>query len=367
MNETPLASIHRQLGAKMAEFAGWNMPILYPAGILAEHKHCREAAALFDICHMGEFRLTGPAAAAALDRLLPRSVSSQKPGTCRYNFLPDETGGVLDDLLVYRISPEEFFLVVNAGTASADAAWIQSHLPAAGVSFCDLRSELGKLDLQGPRTFEVLADLGVSQDAIPRYYHWTRVRLFDQDILLSRTGYTGERGVELYFPRGRAVEFWERLTAHPLVKPAGLGARDTLRLEMGYPLYGHELDRQTTPVEAGFGGMLDFQNRDCIGRDALLRGPRKRLTGFRLDGRRAARNGMAVLDPVTRRVVGAVTSGAFSPTLGMAVAMGFVEGAEPPPAGTPFLLGDAAGAGTRLPAVAAPIPFHTAGTARASG
>lgn len=362
MLETPLCSIHRQLGAKLAEFAGWLMPIQYPAGILAEHRQCRENAALFDICHMGEFRVTGAGAAAALDRLLPRSVSTQPAGSCRYNFLVDEQGGVLDDLVVYRMHETEFFLVVNAGTADGDAAWLRAHLPA-GIGFCDLRSELGKLDLQGPRCLEVLADFGIPQSAVPRYFRWTRVQLFGHDILLSRTGYTGERGVELYFPRAAAADFWERLTAHPLVQPAGLGARDTLRLEMGYPLYGHELDRETTPVEAGFGGMLDFQNRACLGRDALLRPPRKRLAGFRLDGRRAARNGMAVLDPVSRRVVGKVTSGAFSPNLGAAVAMGFVEGAEPPAMGAPFLLGDAAG-GVQLNAVVVPLPFYQNGTAR---
>lgn len=322
----------------------------------------REAAALFDICHMGEFSVSGPGAAAALDRMLPRGVCSQKVGVCRYNFLVNEQGGVIDDLLVYRMAEEEFFIVVNAGTADNDAKVIQSRLPGS-VTFTDLRQALGKLDLQGPRCFEVLADLGLATDALPKYYSWGRYNFLGNEMIISRTGYTGERGVELYIPRNQALKYWEAITAHPLVKPVGLGARDTLRLEMGYPLYGHEMDENTTPVEAGFGAMLDYKTRPTLAQAALLLPPKKRLVGLKLDGRRAARNGMVLCD-AAKKPVGTVTSGAFSPSLGYAVAMAFVEGAEAPAAGTPFLIGDPASA--QLPASVVEMPFYKDATDRKS-
>ncbi len=357
---TPLSDWHVRNGAKMADFAGWLMPIQYPTGIIAEHKHTREAAAIFDICHMGEFSVSGPGAAAALDRMLPRGVCSQKVGICRYNFLVNEQGGVIDDLLVYRMAEEEFFIVVNAGTADNDAKIIQSRLPG-GVTFTDLRQQLGKLDLQGPRCFEVLADLGLATDKLPKYYSWGRFNLLGRELLISRTGYTGERGVELYIPRNEIPKYWDAIVAHPLVKPVGLGARDTLRLEMGYPLYGHEMDEATTPVEAGFGAMLDYKDRPTLAREALLKAPKKRLVGLKLEGRRAARNGMVLCD-AAKKPCGIVTSGAFSPSLGFAIAMAFVEGSEAPAVGTPFLVGDPASA--QLPATVVEMPFYKNATAR---
>ena len=361
MKRTPLFEQHVALGGRMVEFGGWEMPVQYPAGILAEHRQCREAVALFDTCHMGVFRVSGPAVGAALDHLLPRPVSGQAPGSCRYNFLVNEQGGVLDDLLTYRMDAATFLVVVNAGTAEGDAAWLRAHLPPA-VTFEDLREAWGKLDVQGPRAFEVLAALGVPAAALPAYYHWTQLSLFGLDMLVSRTGYTGERGVELYFPRAQAAMVWNRLLEQPLVKPAGLGARDTLRLEMGYPLYGHELNETTTPVEAGFGRLLKVQDRECIGAVALRRPPVRRLAGLRLAGRRAARAGMTVTDPVSGQAIGTVTSGAFSPNLGVAVAMAYLAGAEPPPTGTPVRVGDPA-SGTVLDATVTPLPFYRQGTA----
>ena len=361
MKQTPLFELHRTLGGRMVEFGGWEMPVQYPAGILAEHRQCREAAALFDTCHMGVFRVSGPAVGAALDRLLPRSVSGQAPGSCRYNFLVNEQGGVLDDLLTYRMDAGTFLLVVNAGTAEGDAAWLRAQLPPE-VKFEDLREAWGKLDLQGPRAFDVLADLGVPTATLPAYYHWTPLSLFGLDMLISRTGYTGERGVELYFPREQAPMVWNRLLEQPLVKPAGLGARDTLRLEMGYPLYGHELNETTTPVEAGFGRLLNLRDRECMGAQALRQPPRRRLTGLRLAGRRAARAGMTVVDPVSGQVIGTVTSGAFSPNLGVAVALAYLAGAEPPATGMPVRVTDPA-SGAVLDATVAPPPFYRQGTA----
>lgn len=362
MQQTPLQTRHEALGARLAEFAGWLMPIQYAAGILAEHQHTRENAGLFDICHMGEFRVRGPGAPAALDRLLARPCREQKPGTCRYNFLLSDQGTVRDDLLVYRLAVDEFYLVVNAGTAPADAVWISSQLGAA-AEFADESAITAKLDLQGPEAFAVLADLGLPAAEIPGYYSWIRRTFLGVPMLISRTGYTGERGVELYMPMDAVGAVWDRFLAHPLVRPIGLGARDTLRLEMGYPLYGHELDLDTTPVEAGFGALVKTADRDFVGRPALLvKEPVKRLTGLRLDGRRAARAGMAVREAQGRAVIGRVTSGAFAPSLGYAVALAYLQGPAPLPAGTPVVIGD--GAALQLSARVAPPPFYPNGTVR---
>ena len=324
---TPLLGRHLGLGARMVPFGGWNMPVQYGEGILAEHKHCREHAALFDICHMGEFRVQGSQSAADLDRILARPVLNQAIGTCRYNFLLNEQGGVMDDLIVYRLAEQEFYIVVNAGPRAGDAAWLQKHL-SPGTSFCDESDATAKLDLQGPEAAEVLMRLGVAKDALPAYYHWQKINFQGVPVLLSRTGYTGELGYELYFPAEKAEDLWDILLQDGSVKPAGLGARDTLRLEMGYPLYGHEMDKATTPVEAGFGALLKLeQPRNFIGsevlRDAVQVKAKRQLLGFRLETKRAARHGSAIL--YQGKEVGVITSGAVAPSLDVAVAMGYVQ------------------------------------------
>lgn len=357
--ETPLAAEHVALGAKMVPFAGWNMPVQYGEGILAEHLHTRNAVSLFDICHMGEFRLKGEGSAELLDRALARSVADQKEGSCRYNFLLNEQGGAIDDLIVYRISANEFFIVVNASRRELDFKTLSGRL-GSSVVLTDESDRTAKLDLQGPLASEVLVRLGIPAEVLPKYYHFTRVKLFGTDVLLSRTGYTGELGFELYFDASKAVEFWRGILADAAVKPAGLGARDTLRLEMGYPLYGHELNEATTPVEAGFGAMLklDSSARSFFGSDALRgRAPAKQLVGLVLEGRRAAREGAPVL--LDGRKVGSVTSGTFAPSLGVAVAMAYVDA-------------DAAGSRTFsldlqrvvIQGANTPLPFYQKGTAR---
>ena len=359
--ETPLAAEHAALGAKMVPFAGWNMPVQYSAGILAEHKHTREAVSLFDICHMGEFRVKGPGSAEALDGALARAVTDQKTGVCRYNFLLNEKGGVLDDLIVYRISGDEFFIVVNAARRENDFAELSKRLPeACGIT--DESAATAKLDLQGPLAADVLVRLGVAADALPAYYHFTTVRIAGVDLLLSRTGYTGELGYELYFPAEKAVFLWRTLLACEEVKPAGLGARDTLRLEMGYPLYGHEMNEETTPVEAGFGAMLklDGQPRRFTGSDALRNAaPKRILTGFLLEGRRAAREGCTVL--LDGKAVGHVTSGAFAPSLERAVAMAYLD---PDAAALSSAVFEVDTGRVRIPARMEALPFYRNGTAR---
>ena len=357
--ETPLAAEHVALGAKMVPFAGWNMPVQYTEGILAEHHHTRSKVSLFDICHMGEFRLRGADSAKQLDHALARSVADQPCGVCRYNFLLNERGGVIDDLIVYRISETEFFIVVNAARRELDFQTLSSRFDSS-LEFNDESDKTAKLDLQGPESAAVLNRLGLELETLPKYYHFISTRLFGMEMLLSRTGYTGELGFELYFDASRAVEVWRGLLADPEVKPAGLGARDTLRLEMGYPLYGHELNEDTTPIEAGFGAMLKLNSsaREFIGSEPLrTRQPAKQLIGLKLEGRRAARAGMIVL--AGGKKVGTVSSGAFAPSLNCAIAMAVVETSAAAGSAFEIDLQRATAA-----AVKHDFPFYLNGTAR---
>lgn len=361
--DTPLAAEHLKLGARMVPFAGWNMPVQYPEGILAEHKQCRESAALFDICHMGEFRVKGEGSAAALDALFARSVADQPVGVCRYNFSLNPDGGVRDDLIVYRLAEDEFYIVVNAGPRASDAQWICDHLPS-GVTFADESDSTAKLDLQGPASADVLERLGIAKPTLPGYYKFMFTTIQCVPVLLSRTGYTGELGFELYFDASNAVTMWNLILADAAVKPAGLGARDTLRLEMGYPLYGHEMDETTTPVEAGFGAMLKLETpREFIG-SKVLRDPvkgvvKRRLAGFVLEAKRAARHGSQIL--LGDQAVGVITSGAFGPSVDKAVAIGYVDADVALEPGQRVELDTGK---SRLSAVVAAMPFHVSGTAR---
>ncbi|OQW94685.1 MAG: glycine cleavage system protein T, partial [Verrucomicrobia bacterium A1] len=256
------------LGARMAPFGGWDMPIQYE-GILAEHAHTRMRTSIFDTCHMGEFDLSGPTAEADLEHLLTQRVSTIQAGQCRYGYLLREDGGALDDLTCYRRGKDHFVLVVNAGTLDADAEWIRSQLSPTTV-FTDLSPRTAKLDIQGPFAREDMElVLGLKLPEL-KYFRFADVVLADTPCVLSRTGYTGEWGYELYFPWEEAVSFWELFLGNDQVKPAGLGARDTLRLEMAYPLYGHELSTERTPFAASRGQYVDWE-KDFIGKPAMVR------------------------------------------------------------------------------------------------
>jgi aminomethyltransferase len=362
MKRTPLYDAHVALGARMGPFGGWDMPIQYE-GILAEHAHTRARTAIFDICHMGEFELKGPAAEADLERLLTQRVSTIAQGQCRYGYLLREDGGVLDDLTCYRRGPDWFWLVVNAGTCGQDADWIRSHLSAKTV-FTDLSPRIAKLDVQGPASRQDMEQaLGVKLPDL-KYFWSTEVTLAGTPCLLSRTGYTGEWGYELYFPWDEAPRFWDLFLANPGVKPAGLGARDTLRLEVGYPLYGHELSLDRTPVAASRGQFIDM-TKDFIGKAAvardLERGVPRYLVGLRLESKRAARAGDKVMS--AGRHVGDVTSGSVAPSLGFAVAMAYVEKGL----ARPGQALDIEVHGKPLPASVVDLPFFTGGTARRKG
>lgn len=330
VRRTPLYEEHVRLGARMAPFGGWEMPIQYE-GILAEHMETRDNCTVFDICHMGEFHISGPTAAHDLEKLLTQSIASLAQGQCRYGYLLNDDGGVLDDLTCYKLADGKYLLVVNAVTCASDAEWIKSHLSPETV-FEDQSAATAKLDIQGPRSFEVMQKALGGHLPELKYFYGAHVELSGAECWLSRTGYTGEWGYELYFPHTGAVNFWRLFTDKLGVKPAGLGARDTLRLEAGYPLYGHELSTEQTPIPCSRGLFIDMK-KDFIGRAAVQhdveQGTPRVLVGLKLAGRGAARSHDPVL--AAGREIGMVTSGSFAPSVGAAAAFAYVdrEYAEP--------------------------------------
>jgi len=358
VKKTPLHEEHINLRARMAEFGGWDMPIQYE-GILAEHEHTRTSAGLFDICHMGEFELSGVTAAADLEKLLTMNVLSLEAGQCRYGFMLNGRGGVIDDLTCYRLDQERYMLVVNAGTCAADAEWIRSHL-SPETKFTDLSADMAKLDLQGPRAREAFEKASGRAAPDPGYFRIETHRVFDTEMLISRTGYTGEFGYELYFPADRAVHVWRALLDCELVRPVGLGARDTLRLEMGYSLYGHELSADRTPVAVTRGAFLR-KTGGYIGEDAVKRelgNPPEFLVALTFETRRAARAGDSVF--FNGEKTGIVTSGSVSPSLSKAIALAFVK-TDAAAIGTTL---DVEIRGSRFPATVTDLPFYKKGTAR---
>jgi len=320
--KTPLCDSHVKLGARMVDFSGWFMPVQYD-GILAEHYRTRSDVTMFDTCHMGRFFVTGPGSMDGISRLLTTDVRAMEDGQCKYGFLLREDGGILDDLITYRFNAERWMIVVNAGTLPKDRDWIRSRLPA-GVAFEDASVRMAKIDVQGPNAFATVTRvLGV--DAASLAYFRFKTFEYGGEAIVSRTGYTGEKGVELYVDASRIVELWDRFIKGG-VKPAGLGARDTLRLEAGLPLYGHELSEDVTPVEAAM-ERYAAKAEPYVGSEAVRRhreqGPGKVLVGFKIEGRQSARAGQAVLHQGRR--VGIVTSGSFSPTLQWVIGFAYVE------------------------------------------
>jgi glycine cleavage system T protein (aminomethyltransferase) len=323
LRNTPLVEEHESLKALMAPFGGWNMPIQYE-GILAEHRWCRERAALFDICHMGEFLFRGDFAASGLDDVFTFTVSSIPVGRSRYGFLLNGSGGVIDDLIVFRLADDEAMIVVNAATIAKDFAAIRERL--SGGEFTDVSPETAKLDLQGPLARQVLTDrLGSGLAALP-YFRFVRTEVLGAPAIVSRTCYTGELGYEIFLPAGKVEELWTLLLSDDRVKPAGLGARDVLRLEVGYSLYGSDIDEETTPLEAGLSAFVNL-DKPFVGRDALLRQQREGLArvkaAFRVNSRRSPRHHYEICFEGTP--VGTVTSGVFSPMLGCGIGIGFVK------------------------------------------
>jgi aminomethyltransferase len=336
---TPLHGRHVALGARMVEFAGFSMPVQYTS-ILEEHAAVRERAAVFDVSHMGQIHLEGPEAIATAERLLTCPVASLRPGRVRYGLLCNERGGCVDDVTVYRTGEDALFLCVNAANVDKDRAWIESHAPeAAGVS--DRSAETGLLALQGPAGAAVLGRIAKPRPDTRPVAELGRFRFGHYDLagapaLVSRTGYTGSDGFEIYARADAIGAVFDALLAagEPAgLVPAGLGARDTLRLEAALPLYGHELDDDTSPLEAGLERFVKRSAGGFVGAEAIeareRRGRTRQLVGFVVTGRGIARAGHAL--SVDGEEVGVVTSGAPSPTLGRPIGLGYV----PPPAAAP--------------------------------
>ncbi|HEY2705417.1 MAG TPA: glycine cleavage system aminomethyltransferase GcvT [Candidatus Dormibacteraeota bacterium] len=329
---TALFDRHVALGARMVEFGGYEMPLQY-GGIRDEHLAVRGRAGVFDISHMGEVLITGPGAEASVQRLVANDVSRLAPGAALYGVMCTEEGGIVDDVIVYReLRDRGFMVVVNAGTRHKDVAWMRDHL-GPDTELADLSDELALIAVQGPRALDIVAPLCEAEVASLRPFHSTgsRVAGIDSDTsVVSRTGYTGEDGVEIYIDATHAGELWDALldAGRDLgLLPAGLGARDTLRLEAGLRLYGQDMDETVDPFSAGLGWTVKLAKGDFCGSDALRRiaeqGPPRRTVGLRLEGRSIARHGQPVLD--AGRQVGEVSSGSYSFTLGSGIATALVE------------------------------------------
>jgi glycine cleavage system T protein (aminomethyltransferase) len=334
LKRTPLYELHRARGARMVAFAGYEMPVQYPTGIIAEHLHTRAQAGLFDVSHMGQIRLHGADAAHALEALVPGDLRGLAPGHMRYTLLLNETGGILDDLMATR-SPngagDGLMLVVNAACKETDFAHLAAQIDRAVT--IEPRFDRALLALQGPAAAAVLVRHAAGVERMP-FMSAAEVSLAGAPAFVTRSGYTGEDGFEISLAAGDAVAVAERLLAEPEVAPIGLGARDTLRLEAGLCLYGHDIDETTTPVEAGLAWTIGKRRRaegGFAGAASVLRqlaeGPHRRRVGILPDGRAPAREDAAIVDP-TGNAIGRVTSGSFGPSVGGPIAMGYVDPAH---------------------------------------
>ena len=325
LRKTPLYDKHLEAGARMVPFAGWSMPVQY-TGIIEEHLHTRSGSSLFDICHMSELFVKGPSAEKDVSALVTCQIEGLGVGKCRYGFLLNDRGMIIDDMVVFKITPEEFMIVGNSGMREKDSEWIRTHL-SSGSDFFDDSQNTAKIDLQGPESMEAMKSLAKDPaiDSLGRFC-FTRTELAGISALVSRTGYTGENGYEIFLSADEAERLWDVLIGLPGVKPIGLGARDSLRLEMGYCLYGHDIDESRTPVGAGLMRFVQLE-KDFIGKEGLLKqikkGIKRILIGFICEGRRSAREDCRVFSG--GHEVGIVTSGAFSPCLKRGIGLCYVD------------------------------------------
>ncbi|MCA2961798.1 MAG: glycine cleavage system aminomethyltransferase GcvT [Silvanigrellales bacterium] len=331
LKRTPLHADHVRLKARMVDFGGWDMPVQY-SGLVDEHKTVRTAVGLFDVSHMGEVNVEGRGALEFLQRLTTNDASKLEIGQAQYSALLYPNGTLVDDIIVYRRGLDSFFLCVNASNAEKDFAWMQEHVPSQGVVLQNVSESYGQIAVQGPRARELVQKVVDIRIAELKYYHFAEGKVLGVPALIARTGYTGELGYELYVPSSATSKVWNALLEAGDafgVKPCGLGARDTLRLEMGYLLYGNDMDNTTSALECGLSWVTKFEKCDFIGRDALLKqkeqGLGRKLVGFEMIDRAIGRHGYGVhVTPAVGSPVGVVTSGSPSPTLGRNVGMAYV-------------------------------------------
>jgi aminomethyltransferase len=330
MNKTPLYDRHVALGAKIIDFGGWAMSVQY-SNVIEEHHATRMKAGLFDICHMGEIEVKGPQAFELLQWVLSRNIERQAIGQMKLSVMTNENGGIIDDVTVYRLGEERYLVVTNAGTKDKDYSWIETQRRARGLSdveVVDNSDRTGKIDLQGPLSLVILQNLASDDLAPLTYYHAKDTKVMGIPALVSRSGYTGEDGFEIYTESRRIGEIWDKLLevgAGFGLKPVGLGARDTLRLEAGMMLYGNDMDETITPLEVVYGWVTSLE-KDFVGSSALKKlkekGLTRKLVGFEMEERGIARHGYKAFKDATE--VGVVTSGTYTPTLQKAVGMAFV-------------------------------------------
>ena len=335
LKRTPLFADHVGLGTKMVPFAGYEMPVQYPTGIMEEHRAVRTRAGLFDVSHMGEFDIRGRDALALVQRVITNDASKLAVGQAQYAVICMEDGGAVDDCIVYRAG-DHFMIIVNASNRDKDREWVQAHATGLDVQFRDRSDEFALLALQGPAAAGILARLTTAALDEIGYYHFAEGVVDGVPAFIARTGYTGEDGFELCLETAAAPALWRALldAGSPAgLIPVGLGARDSLRLEMGYALYGNDIDGTRTPLEAGLGWVVKLDKSDFVGRDALLRqkeaGIRERLVGFMLKERGFPRHGYGV--HWNGEPAGVVTSGIVSPSLGVGVGMAYVPAAAARP------------------------------------
>jgi aminomethyltransferase len=328
MKDTALSAIHAALGAKMVPFAGYNMPVSYQ-GINIEHQTVRENVGVFDVSHMGEFFITGPNALSLIQRVCSNDASKLEDGEAQYSCFPNEDGGVVDDLIVYRIAADKWLLVVNASNIDKDWAWINTH-NTMEASLENSSDHYSLLAIQGPKAIQAMQSLTQENLSAIKFYTF-KINTFAgvENVIISATGYTGSGGFEIYCKNTQAEKIWTKVLeagADWGIQPIGLAARDTLRLEMGYCLYGNDIDDTTSPLEAGLGWITKF-NKDFINSDSLKKqkelGISKTLVGFELTQRGIPRQGYAIVD-AQGNTIGRVTSGTMSPSMGKGIGLGYV-------------------------------------------
>ncbi len=330
MKRTPLYNRHKELGARFIEFAGWEMPLQY-SGVFEEHYAVRKSAGLFDVSHLARIEVRGKEAAPFVNLLITTDLERLKEGCAQYTFLCDKNGRIIDDLLVYKKGEGSVFLCANAINREKVVKWLEEYAAPYNVEIKDLTETTAQLAIQGPEALGILQRLTNSNLSDIKRFSTGEIGFNGITLFISRTGYTGEDGFELYFPSSLAESVWNKLVATGVtsgLKPAGLGARDTLRLEMGYLLYGNDIDQRTTPLETGLAGLISFEKSDFIGREALIKqreeGVKKRLIGFELINRGVPRQGYRIIAKGLE--IGTVTSGNISPTLRKGIGLGYVTG-----------------------------------------
>ncbi len=325
--KTVLFAEHEKLGAVMTVFAGWSLPVYY-TNIIAEHLHTRKAAGIFDISHMSEIQVDGGGARDFLQSVMTNDLDRLRAGACFYSIMCNERGGTVDDCFIYMFSPERFWVIVNAANSKKDLDWLKAHAAGFGVEINDLSSELAKIDLQGPFSGPILQTLTPHPLDREKRFNLFEARIADLPCTLSRSGYTGEDGFEIYTENKNAVSLWNALLdSDPRVKPVGLGARDTLRIEACYSLYGHELTEDISPVEAGIGWVVREKQAPFPGKAELLRqkqqGAARTLIAFKMQDKAIPRSGYGIF--AGDRLRGTVSSGCYAPAFGVPLGLGFVS------------------------------------------